>query len=217
MFARRTKRFPGFGKMNRTNRFAAVAVLQVLRKQGLNRRSVELLEKSINDAPQHSLRKTFGRRVNRGDPPQMDRFLLVVLDHLELGMIHANALPAQSRLTEHDELLAGRDHFPYVMQIEPAADERLAQGVRIRLLQRRLKNLFPTAETPERCFDHFAREADRDVALIAREFRKLMSIFVSPWKMRQQIFGRRDAKPTQRQNFRTRNPIEFFKRLRNFH
>src|ERR1700693_2319146 len=134
MFARRTKRFPGFREMNRANRFAAVAVLHVLWQQWLNRRGVELLEKSINDAAQHPLRKTFGRRINRGDPAKMDRLLLVVLDQLELGMIHANALPAQSRFAENDELLSGLDHFLDVMQIEPATDERLAQGVRIRLL-----------------------------------------------------------------------------------
>src|SRR5438270_6603064 len=113
----------------------------------------------------------------------MNRFLLVVLDHLELGMIHANPISAQARLAEYDELLAGGDHFLDVMQIKPATDERLAQRVRIRFLQSRLENLFPAPETPERCFDHFAGQTDWDVALIAREFRKLVSIFVSSREM----------------------------------
>jgi len=39
------------------------------------------------------------------------------LDHLELGMIHANPAPAQPRLAEDNELLAGGDHFLDVMQI----------------------------------------------------------------------------------------------------
>src|SRR5205809_208201 len=70
VFARPTQQFPSFGEVDCANRFAAVAVLQVLGEQWLNRRSIELLKKSINDAPQHSLRETFGRRVNRCDSPE---------------------------------------------------------------------------------------------------------------------------------------------------
>jgi hypothetical protein len=44
-----------------------------------------------------------------------------------------------------------------------------------------------------------------------------MSIFVSPREMRQQIFRSRNAKSPERQNFRALDPIELFKRLRNFH
>ena len=91
---RRTERFPSSGEMNRPNRFAAVPIFQIVRQQRLNRFSVQLLKKSINDATQHPLRETLGRRVNRRDPAKMDRFLLVVLDYLKLRMIHANALPA---------------------------------------------------------------------------------------------------------------------------
>src|SRR5260370_15595681 len=120
--------------MDRANRFAAVAVLQVLGEHWFNRRSIELLKKSINDAAQHSLRETLGSRIDRCNPAKMDRFLFVVFDHFELGMIHANTRPAQSRLAKNDELLAGGDHFLDIMQIEPATDERLAQRVRIRFL-----------------------------------------------------------------------------------
>ena len=134
MFARCTEGFPGFGEMNRANRFATIAVFQIVWEQWLNRLGVEFLKKSINDAAQHSLRETFGRRIDRRDPAKVDRFLLVVLDHFEFGMIHANTVPTQSRLAENDKLLAGGDHFLDVMQIEPATDERLAQRVRIRFL-----------------------------------------------------------------------------------
>src|ERR1700675_3589636 len=113
--------------MNRANGFAAVAALQVLRKQWLNRRSIKLLKKSINDAAQHSLRETFGSRIDRCDPAKMDRFFLIVLDHFELRMIHTNPASAQPRLAVDDELLAGGDHFLDVMQVEPAADQGLTQ------------------------------------------------------------------------------------------
>src|SRR2546423_9779299 len=125
MFAGRIARLPSFGKMNRANRFAAIAVLQVFWQQWLNRSGIELLKKSIDDAPQHSLRKTFSRGINRRDPAEMNRLFLVVLNHFKLRMIHAQAFPAQSWLAEDDQLLISSDHFLDVMQIEPAADKRL--------------------------------------------------------------------------------------------
>src|SRR5882724_622277 len=153
MLTCRSERFPRLGEMNRPNRFGAVAVLQVLRQQRLNRRGVEVLKKSINDAAQHPLRKTFGGRIDRRNPAKMDRFLLVVLDHFKFRMIHANSVSPEPRLAEDDELLSSGDHFLDVVQIKPSADERLTECVRVRFLQCRLKNLFPTAETPERRFD----------------------------------------------------------------
>ena len=217
VLARGTKRFPRLRKMDRTDRLAAIAVFQILRQQWLNGRRVELLKKAINDAAQRALRESFGRRVDWCDPPKMDRPLLVVLDHFELRMIHANARPAQSRLAVDDKLLAGRDHFLHVMQIEPATDQRLTERVCVWFLQRRFENFFPTAETAQRCFNNFAGQTNRHVAFIAREFRKLMSIFMPAREMGQQMFGRGNVKSPQRQNFRARNPIQFFKRLRNFH
>jgi len=103
------------------------------------------------------------------------------------------------------------------MQIEPATDERLTERVCVRFLQCRFENFLPTAEATERRFNYFAGQADRHVAFIAREFRKLMSIFVPAREVGQQILNRGNAKSSQRQNFRARNPIEFFKRMRNFH
>src|SRR5712664_597659 len=100
MFARRIERFPSLGEMNCANRFATIAVFQILRQQRFNRFGVELLKKSMNDATQHSLRETFGRRIDRRNSAEMNRSLLVVLDYLELRMIHANPFPAQSRLAE---------------------------------------------------------------------------------------------------------------------
>src|ERR1700686_2265325 len=105
--------------MDSANRFNAVAVFQVLGEQRLNRRSIELPKKSKNNAAQDSVRETLGCRIDRCDPTKMDRFLLVVFDHFELGMIHANTLPAQSRLAENDGVLAGGAHFLGVMQIYP--------------------------------------------------------------------------------------------------
>src|SRR5260370_14153843 len=188
MLTCRSERFPRLGKMNRPNRFGAVAVLQVLRQQRFNRCRVEVLEKPINDAAQHPLRKTFGAGIDRRDPAKMDRLLLVVLNHLKFRMIHANSASPEPRLAEDDELLSSGDHFLDVVQIKPPADERLTVRVRIRFLQCRLKNLFPAAETPERRFDHLSRQTDRHVALIARGFPKLMSIFVSSREMIYQIF-----------------------------
>ncbi len=134
MLARRTERFPSLGEMNRANRFAAVAVFQVLRQQRLKRFGVEVLKEPINEAAQDPLRETFGRGIDRCDPAKMDRFLLVVLDHFKFRMIHANPTSAQPGLAKDNKLLTGGDHFLHVMQVEPAADQGLAQRVRIRFL-----------------------------------------------------------------------------------
>ena len=86
----------------------------------------------------------------------MDRHLLIVLDHFEFRMIHAKPFAAQPRFAKNDQPLTGRDHFLHVMQIEPAADERLAERVRVRFLQCRFENLFPAAEAAQRRLDHLA-------------------------------------------------------------
>src|SRR5438132_11964941 len=166
MLTCRSERFPRLGEMNRPNRFGAVAVLQVLRQQRFNRCRVEVLEKSINDAAQHPLRKTFGGRIDRRNPAKMDRLLLVVLNHVKFRMIHANSVSPEPRLAEDDELLSSGDHFLDVVQIKPPADERLTERVRVRFLECRLKDLFPASETPERRFDNFSRQTDRNVTIL---------------------------------------------------
>src|ERR1700731_3673126 len=103
------------------------------------------------------------------------------------------------------------------MQIEPAQRQWLTQSVRIRFLQSRLEDFLPAAEAKYSCFRHLAAQTNRRVAFVARKFGELMSIFVAPRIMREQIFDRLDPEPAQRQNFRTRNPFEFVERLRNFH
>src|SRR5260370_26295655 len=134
MLTRGIKRLPSFGEMNRADRVAAIPIFQVLRQQRLNRLGIKLLKKPINHATQRTLRKTFGRRIDRRDPAEMDRSLLVVLNHFEFGMIHANPLPAQSRLPENDEVRAGSDHVLDVMQLQPATEQRLTERVCVQLL-----------------------------------------------------------------------------------
>src|SRR5439155_4401611 len=113
--------------------------------------------------------------------------------------------------------LTGCDHFLHVMQIEPAADERLAERVRIRLLQCRFENLFPAAKPAQRSLRDLAAQTNRSVAFLARKLRKLMPIFVASWIMREQIFHCLEAEPAQREQARARDPIEFSQRFRHFH
>src|SRR3979490_2713084 len=103
------------------------------------------------------------------------------------------------------------------MQIEPTQCERLTQRIRIRFFQSRFEDFLPSAKTPQLCFDHLAAKTNRCVALLTREMRKLMSIFVAPRKMREQILRGFNPEPAQRQQFRTRDPIKFRKWLRNLH
>src|SRR5262249_28081722 len=101
----------------------------------------------------------------------MNRNLLVILDDFELRMVHANSLSAQARLAKDHHALTGDDHFLNVMQIEPSAHQRLAQSVWVRFLQRGLENFLPTAETPQRCLDHFPAKADRNITFFTRKLR----------------------------------------------
>jgi hypothetical protein len=94
----------------------------------------KFLQNPIDDAAQDALRKTFGRRIDWCDAPKMDRYLFIVLNHLELRMIHANSLSAQTRPAENNDALPGGDHFLHVMQVEPAAHERLTQRIRLGFL-----------------------------------------------------------------------------------
>src|SRR5205809_7932039 len=117
MLTCRSERFPRLGEMNRPNRFAAVAVFQVLRQQWFNRRGLKVLKKSINDAAQHPLRKTFGGGIDRRDSAKMDRFLLVVLNHFKFRMIHANSVSKEPQLADDGEMVCSCDHTLIIVQI----------------------------------------------------------------------------------------------------
>src|SRR5438128_1451764 len=117
----------------------------------------------------------------------MDRDFLIVLDHLELRMIHANSLSAQTRLAKDNDALTGRDHFLHVMQVEPPAHQRLTQSICLRFLHRGLKDFFPATKTTQRSFYHLTAKTDRKVAFFARETRELGTIFVAPGKMSKQV------------------------------
>ena len=142
----------------------------------------------------------------------MDRYLLVVFDHLKLRVIHANPLSAQSRFAENNNALTCGDHFLHVMQIEPAAYQRLAQSIRLRFLQCCLEDFFPTAKPAERSLHYLAAQADGNIAFFPREMRELPAILVTSWKMRKQIFDSLNSEPSQRKQARTLDPVEFFKR-----
>ena len=103
-------------------------------------------------------------------------------------MIHANPFSAQSRLAKNNNALARSDHFLHVMQVEPPAHERFAQGIWQRFLQCRFKDFFPPAESAQRSFDHFATETNGNITFFARELRELGAILMTPRKMGQQVF-----------------------------
>src|SRR4030095_4485400 len=153
MLARSIPRFPTSGKMYRSNRVRPLAVHQTRRGDGLPSCVWRLLQNTIDDAAQDALRKTFSRRIDRSDTPKMDRNLLIVLDHFKLWMIHANSFSAQTRPAENNDALTRGDHFLHVMQIEPAAHERLTQGIRLRFFECRFKDFFPAAKPAQRGFD----------------------------------------------------------------
>jgi len=126
----------------------------------------------------------------------MDRDFRVVFDHFELRVIHADSLSTEARFAKDNKTLARRDHLLHVMQVEPTAHERFAQGVCVRLLQSCLEDFFPSAKTAQRSFDYFAAKTNGNVAFLVRKFGKLRSVFVTTWKMREQILYGLDAETT---------------------
>ena len=108
----------------------------------------------------------------------MDRYFLIVLDDLELRMLHAEPLTAQLRLPENDQPLAAHDHFLHVVDVEPAEHERLTERVRLALLERDLEDFFPATETFDLRFSDLAAKTERLLALLAREADELAPILV---------------------------------------
>ena len=162
----------------------------------------------MDQTAQDPLRKTFRRGINRRDPAEMNRNFLIVFNHLEFGVLHADALPAQTWLAKDDQALTGQNHLLHIMQIEPAQGERLAQGVRGVLLQGRLENLFPTPEAEQAGFHHFAAEANRLIAFFPRKAGELAPILVTPRIVSQQIAHRLEPEATQLHHPRARNPVD---------
>src|SRR4030095_3698198 len=154
MFSRGVTRFPLSGKMYRSNSGRSLAAHQTARGNRLPSCVWRLVQDTIDDGAQDALRETLRRRIDRGDAPKMDRYLFIVLDHLKLRMIHANSLSTQTWPAENNDALTRGDHFLHVMQIEPAAYERLTQRIRLRFLQRRFKDFLPAAKPAQRRFGH---------------------------------------------------------------
>src|ERR1043166_7349173 len=134
MLARGVPRFPTSGKMYRSNCIRSLAEHQTGWGDGLPSCIWKLVQDTIDDAAQDALRKTFSRGIDWRDAPEMDRNFFIVLDHLKLRMVHTNSVSTQTRPAENNNALTRGDHFLHVMQMEPPAYERLAQGIRLRFL-----------------------------------------------------------------------------------
>jgi hypothetical protein len=113
-------------------------------------------------------------------------------------MLHTKTLPAQPRFAEDDQPLPGRNHLLDVMHIEPAQHQRLAQRVRVRLLERGLENFLPAAKAKQPCLRNFSAEQDRRIAFVVGELGEPGAVFVATRVMAQQILYGFDLEPLQR-------------------
>src|SRR5438067_3789521 len=188
--------------------------IRVLRQQRGHRRRIEILERVENHRAENTLRKSLGGRINRRDPAKVNRDFVVILDHLELRMLHAKPFSAQTRFSENNQALPGRNHLLHVMQVEPTQDQRLAEGVRIRFLQRGFENLLPATETNEPCSCDLSAKKNRRVAFFAGEIDKVRPVFVTTRIMGQEIFDGFDFEPAERRQLGPRNPLQFAEGLR---
>src|SRR5687767_14091145 len=100
------------------------------------------------------------------------------------------------------------------MHIEPAQNQRLAERVRVRLLEGGLKNFLPTTKAEQACLRHFATEQDRRIAFILWEIGKSAAVLVAARIMDQQILDGLNLEPLQRRQFRPRDPLQLAEGLR---
>ena len=107
----------------------------------------------------------------------MNQNLVVVFDYLKFWMIDEQTRAFALDATEHNQPLPGRNYLLDVMQIEPAAGERLAERVRATFLQHRFKNSAP-AETHQSRLCDLAAQANRGDGFFTRKSAKLLSILV---------------------------------------
>src|SRR5215831_8140145 len=184
MLARGVPRFPTSGEMYRSNRGQSLAAHQTGRGDRLPSCVWKLVQNTIDDSAQDALRKTFSGGIDRRDTSKMDRYLFIVLDHFEFRMIHTNSFSTETRLAENNDALTSCDHFLDVMQIEPAAHERLTQRIRLRFLQRRFEDFFPAAKPAQRRFDHLSAETDRALGFFPRKLWELGPVLMTPREMR---------------------------------
>src|SRR5215211_5184246 len=215
MLARGVPRLPAFWKMYFSNCVGSLTAHQTDWGDRFPSCVWKLVQDAINNAAQDLLRKTFSRGIDRRNSTKMDRDLFIVLDHLELRMIHANPFSTQTRPAENHEALTRGNHFLHIMQIEPAAYERLTQCIRLRFLQRCFKDFLPAAKTAQRGFGDLSAETNGSVCFFSRKARELRPILMTPRKMCQQIFRRLDPQPPQREQSRARDPAYIFKLCQN--
>src|SRR5437763_12736853 len=101
MLTRFGERVDVVGKMNLLQRAPTITDTHVRRQERFDFIFIEVLERVIDEAAKYALRQTFSRRIHRRDSIEVDRAFFVRLDDLELRMLHAHPLSAQSRLTEN--------------------------------------------------------------------------------------------------------------------
>src|SRR5689334_12092804 len=99
----------------------------------------------------------------------MNRDLLVIFNHFELRMLHANSLAPLPRLPENDQPLLRENHFLDIVRIEPSQRKRLAERVRFALFQRRFENLLAPAKSKQARLCNLTAKANRMLTFLARK------------------------------------------------
>jgi len=123
-------------------------------------------------------------------------------------MFHAEPLPAPARFAEDDQTLAGQNHFLDVVEIEPAQNEGLAEGVRIAFLQGRFEDSLAAAKMIEARLDYFAAETNRLLTFFSWEAGELAPVFVTSGIVREQVADRFDAEAAELGAARARDPLD---------
>ena len=178
--------------------------------QGFHRIVLEQFQHIPDQPAQDPRREAFGRAVNRGEAVQVQRNLRIVFHDFELGVRDDDAGFSALRLPINNQPMPRHDHLLHPVGIEPAAGQRLAEGVWIFLLQQHVEHFLPAAETPEAglFLDHPA-DAHRLVAVARGKVVEAGAVLVAFWKMGEQPFDRRDADTLELPSARRRNPVQF--------
>src|SRR5260221_10574921 len=107
-----------------------------------------------------------------------------------------------------------RDHFLDPVRIEPPADERRAERVRILLLEHRVEHFLPAANSPQRRLFHDAADAYRLRALAGPEAIELRAVLLAFPKGREQILRGPEPHPLEAARPQRREPAALGERRR---
>ena len=161
----------------------------------------------MNQPPDDTDADSFAGGMHGDDAVEMDALAILLGDHFELRMLHAEALPAEADLAVNDYARAGDDRLLDMEEIEPAEREARGESRSGRFLNLGLEAAHPSEAAEDGLSDR-AAQAEGAVVLGIRKMIEAPSVLVPPGVMLQQVAQGEDAESAERGELGTPDPSE---------